>query len=350
MSVENVELKLAIAEGEFARSRAAFNATRRIPRLTQVIAECGAFEWVALGYLALSGALMAAFRENLPNAALQLGVHAGVMLAVFALANIARIFGGNSDSRAPRIARWIRDWYPQAVFLFCFEELRVLVHLVQPMWQDAVLIRFDRWLTGVDPAARLLRFANPALNDAMQAAYLTYFFYLTILGASLYAEMRKADACGDISNATAAYRAYWMVMTSSIAAYAIGYAIAILFPIESPYFAQGWVNMPALNGGPATALINLIEHFGRVHGGAFPSAHVSGSFVALLGAWRYRRRMFWIFLPMFLAMCVATVYGRYHYIADVLAGILVGAAGFWIGRRLINGAAAVPRMSRQGSC
>jgi len=160
--------------------------------------------------------------------------------------------------------------------------------------------------------------------------------------------MRQAERCGDVSSAHAAYRAYWAVMTSSIAAYAIGYVVAIFFPIESPYYAQGWVNMPALSGGPATALINFIERFGRVHGGAFPSAHVSGSFVALLGAWRYRRRMFWIFFPMFLAMCIATVYGRYHYMADVLAGILVGALGFWIGRRLMNGTVGIPRMSRAG--
>ena len=346
MSVERAELKIAMADRELARGGVVFNAKRRISRLTQVFAECGAFEWVALGYLALSGALMAVSRENLPNAALHLSVHAFATAAIFTLANAAQIIRGDSDSLAARIARWIRDWYPQAVFLFCFEELRVLVHLFQPAWQDALLIRFDRWLTGVDPAAWLLRFANPALNDAMQAAYLTYFFYLTILGASLYAEMRKADACGDVGKASAAYRAYWAVMTSSIAAYAIGYVVAIFFPIESPYYAQGWVNSPALSGGPATALINLIEHFGRVHGGAFPSAHVSGAFVALLGALRYRQRMFWIFLPLFLAMCVATVYGRYHYIADVLAGILVGAAGFWIGRPLMNGAAAVPRMSR----
>jgi membrane-associated phospholipid phosphatase len=348
MSAESAELKIAISHGEFARGGAAFVMTRRISRLTQIFAECGAFEWVALGYLALSGALMIAFCENLPNAALHLIVHAAVMLAILALANVSQIFAGDRDSRAARIARWIRDWYPQAVFLFCFEELRVLVHLIQPAWRDAVLIRFDRWLAGVDPAAWLLRFANPALNDAMQAAYLTYFFYLTILGASLYAEMRQAEGRGDVSSARAAYRAYWAVMTSSIAAYAIGYVVAIFFPIESPYYAQGWVNMPALSGGPATALINFIEHFGRVRGGAFPSAHVSGSFVALLGAWRYRRRMFWIFLPPFFAMCVATVYGRYHYMADVLAGILVGALGFWIGRRLMKGAAGVPRMSREG--
>jgi hypothetical protein len=51
-----------------------------------------------------------------------------------------------------------------------------------------------------------------------------------------------------------------------------------------------------LTGGFFTQLINFIERFGRVHSAALPSAHVSGSLVALLGAWHYRRWLFWIFL------------------------------------------------------
>jgi membrane-associated phospholipid phosphatase len=78
-------------------------------------------------------------------------------------------------------------------------------------------------------------------------------------------------------------------------------------------------------------VINLIEHFGRVHGAAFPSAHVAGSMVAILASWRYRRWLFWPCLPFFISMCVATVYGRYHYVADVLAGLAVGAFGFLLG-------------------
>jgi membrane-associated phospholipid phosphatase len=35
-------------------------------------------------------------------------------------------------------------------------------------------------------------------------------------------------------------------------------------------------------------------------------------------------------------MCISTVYGRYHYIADVLAGIIVGALGFAVGSWLME--------------
>jgi membrane-associated phospholipid phosphatase len=91
-----------------------------------------------------------------------------------------------------------------------------------------------------------------------------------------------------------------------------------------------------LNGGFFTKLMGVIEGFGRVHGAAFPSLHVSGSFVAVLGAWRYRRWLFWVFLPFFICMMVSTVYGRYHYIADVLAGLVTGALGYWLGEKLMR--------------
>ncbi len=39
-------------------------------------------------------------------------------------------------------------------------------------------------------------------------------------------------------------------------------------------------------------------------------------------------------------MCVATVYGRYHYVADVIAGIAVGSIGWAAGQRLMRKSAS----------
>lgn len=335
---------MASAQRAFTQSEGGAIPAATWERAHAVWAELGAFEWVALAYLALSGVLMIGFRFRLPNAAMHLAIHAAAAILIVFLSSSASF--ARSARAQPRIAtgaKWVRDWYPQAVFLFCFEELHILVHLVQPAWQDPLLIRFDLWLTGTNPAVWFSGIATPALNELMQAAYLSYFFFLTVLGASLYRKARTNSSTGQFDAARTEARAYWAVMTSSIVAYALGYVVSILFPIEAPYYSLAALHLPELRGGAATALINLIEHFGRVHGGAFPSAHVSGSFVALLGAWKYRRRMFCIFLPLFLAMCTATVYGRYHYVADVLAGIVVGAIGFWAGHKLMALPGAAPR-------
>ncbi len=318
---------------------AACSFTREWPRARAILEPCGAFEWVALLYLGISGALMLIFHENLSHPVLHITVHFGVFAAIFVIVNVADRVGRGELSRS-RIARtlsWVRDWYPQAVFLFCFEELQILVHLTGQAWWDPVLIAFDHRLTGVYPGVWLSQFSRPWINEALQVAYMTYYVFLTILGASLYRRrLSRSDVspAGDPSGA-AALRAFWTVMAASMIAYSIGYVISIFLPVEAPFFAMRSFHLPPLVGGPATSLINFIESWGRVRGGAFPSGHVTGAFVALLSAWRYRRYLFWAFLPFFVAMCVSTIYGRYHYIADVLAGILVGAIGLILAERLM---------------
>jgi membrane-associated phospholipid phosphatase len=300
---------------------------------------CGAFELVALSYLGLSGLLIALFWRNLPRAGRLFTIHAGVIGFVVALLISARRATNSPLGRgwAARFLLWLRDWYPQLVFLFCFEELGSLVHLVRNGWGDTWLLQFDYWLVGVSPAVWFAQHSQPLLTDFMQMAYLSYFFFLTILAITLH-------RWGPDSPSTGRPRlfSFWAVMTSSMAAYAIGYVISIFLPVESPYYSLAALHLSALHGGPFTKVSDLIEHFGRVHGGAFPSEHVAGSFVALLGAWRYRRRLFWIFLPFFACMCVSTVYVRNHYIADVFAGFATGAIGFWLGHRVMRMAEIIP--------
>jgi hypothetical protein len=163
-------------------------------------------------------------------------------------------------------------------FLFCFEEMAKLVHLFSPGWQDAKLIAFDQWLTGVNPSLWLERFAHPALNEFMQFAYVTYFVYLLIIGGLLYYQRD--------------WKSYWAVMTYSAIAYVLGYVISMLFPVQSPWFAMAGMWHGELVGGPFTAFVNLIEKFGEY--GRHFSQHVAGAVAALWGAWRHRRRLFWV--------------------------------------------------------
>jgi membrane-associated phospholipid phosphatase len=282
----------------------------------------GAFEWVTFAYLGWMLAILAVFQRNIAHAGRYFAVHCAIALGITAIAWM----GARSKNAAVRFAR---HWYPLALYIFFFEELQGLVHAIFPGWFDGWLIQFDYNFAAVHPAAWLARFATPALNDFMQFSYMTYFLYLVILPAILYAQERRAE--------------FWTVMVSTAIAHYSVYVMAILFPVESPYFALASLHLPPLTGGAFTNMIELIERFGRVHGAAFPSAHVAGSMVALLAARRYKPWLFRICLPFFACMCVATVYGRYHYVADVLAGIAVGAMGWAAGQLVTQCDGAVPR-------
>jgi membrane-associated phospholipid phosphatase len=299
--------------------------------LAGICAACGAFEWVAFGYLILSSILIFTFSNHLAHPWKLIGAQTIVATLILVLS----VMGARAEERAQREGvtlstqfwHFWRHWYPHLFFLFCFEELAYLVHLVNPIWQDRRLIAFDHWMFGVHPAVWLEQFATPLRNDVFQLAYLTYFVYLLVLGGILYHRRE--------------WQAYWSVMTYSAVGYALGYVIAILFPIQSPWHAMAGMWHGELDGGPFTATINLIEHYGRVRGAAFPSQHVAGSVAALWGAWRHRRWLFWVMLPLVAVMCFSTVWGRYHYVADIFGGIVTGTLGYVLGRGIMRWRGAV---------
>jgi membrane-associated phospholipid phosphatase len=282
--------------------------------LSRAFVRFGPFEWVTYAYLAWLEVIVVLFHRNVTHAPRYLFVHLAIGACIALLVQQA-VESGNP------LLRLARHWYPLPLYIFFFEELRGLVHVIFRGWFDRWLIQFDFKLAGVHPSVWLAQFANPSLNDAMQFAYMTYFPFLVILPAILYFEKD--------------FVAFWSVMTATAIAHYSVYVIALLFPIESPYFSLAYLYSASLAGGPCTATIGLIERYGRVHGAAFPSAHVAGSMVAILAARRYKPWLFWICLPLFVAMSVATVYGRYHYVADVIAGIGVGAIAWMAGQRLM---------------
>lgn len=297
---------------------------------------CETFEWVALGYLALSSALIAVFAENLAHPVKLIGVQAMVAAVILILCRLAARVAEQAERRGETFSSKLwhlwRHWYPHLFFLFCFEEMAKLIHLVSPAWQDAKLIAFDHWLTGVNPSLWVERFAHPALNEFMQFAYFTYFLYLLLLGGILY---HRRD-----------WQGYWSVMSYSAIGYVIGYVIAMVFPVQSPWFSLAGMWHGELVGGPFTALINAIEKYGRVHGAAFPSQHVAGAMAALWGAWRHRRWLFWVFFPMVACMCVSTVYVRNHYVADVFGGMVTGTVGYVLGSWVMKTRGAVATEER----
>jgi membrane-associated phospholipid phosphatase len=295
--------------------------------LGEAVRAAGAFEWVTFAYLAWLFGILTRFHSNIPHAVRLVGVHVAILAGILWLVRTAA-------RKENALVQFARHFYPLPLYIFLFEELSHLVHAIFPGWFDRALMAFDYNLARVHPSVWLSQFASPGLNDYMQFAYMTYFLSLILLPAILYA---RGERLG-----------FWTVMVSTAIAHYSVYVISILLPVEGPYFSLARLNSEPLTGGYCTSVINFIERLARVHGAAFPSAHVAGSLVALLASWRYRRWLFWTSLPFFVSLCVATVYGRYHYVADVLAGLAVGGIGFLTGEWLASSKGALPTVAGSG--
>jgi membrane-associated phospholipid phosphatase len=105
----------------------------------------------------------------------------------------------------------------------------------------------------------------------------------------------------------------------------LAYALFPYFPSDPPRVAFSGSDMPHVSTVLRELNLWLVRDYG-IHSSVFPSAHVSSAFSAawaLLAHLPERRRIGRGMLVYALSVALATVYGRYHYAADVVAGMAV---------------------------
>ncbi len=103
------------------------------------------------------------------------------------------------------------------------------------------------------------------------------------------------------------------------------YSLLPHFPSEGPRFVFAGEDLPGVE--TVFRRLNLwILSRCDIHSSVFPSGHVTVGFsaaFAMLLALPENRRIGWILLAIASLVLVNTVYGRYHYLADGLAGLAV---------------------------
>jgi membrane-associated phospholipid phosphatase len=215
--------------------------------------------------------------------------------------------------------RWefLHDWYPLGMFVVCFEEVSRLSLLLWHQWQDQYLLRFEAVLFPVPSTVWLSRFHSPVLTELMEVGYFSYFVLFTIVGLALYRPERKQP--------------FRHMTDATVLSYLLCYIVFVFFPTEGP--AHTLAAHPPTNGALFHWAVTFIQARAGVHGNAFPSAHVAGAFVALLSARRYAAKLGLFLAPLVGLLCVGAVYDGYHYVSDVVAGVIVGVIpAVWIMR------------------
>ncbi len=285
-------------------------------------------------YFAWFGALsivVIGFHARVPRWPVYLAVH-GICIAIiaaFVLLSRQRPGGNRASARSHRVASFLHQWYPLAIFIVCFEEVSRLSLVIVRHWQDYYLLRFESLLFPTPPTVWFGRFSQYWwITESMELGYFSYFVLLMIVGGVLYGRVDK--------------RPFRRVMAASVVSYMLCYVVFLVWPTEGPaHTLRAWHTAPVV-GGPFHWLVLLIQHSAGVHGNAFPSSHVAAGLVALIFAWRHSPRLGAWLTPLVLLLCVGAVYDRYHYASDVVAGLAVGWFADWLVRRIES---AVPRVA-----
>jgi membrane-associated phospholipid phosphatase len=231
---------------------------------------------------------------RLPLLALNLGALAAIVLAE----NASR----RMESSKASLVRLVVTC---TVIPIAFTQLGWIIPHLRPSSAEDLLLAIDHWLFGVNPTQWAERFHHPWLTEILQWIYATFYFLPLVLAARLIAGRRFTDV--DVSLAVVALGFY----TSYIGYFAV--------PAVSPYRVLPH-SFPLEGVWAAEAIRRTLERLENTVHDCFPSGHTEVSLLVLWCAWRFDRIAFALLAAPVMLLLASTVYLRYHYGIDLLAG------------------------------
>jgi len=213
-----------------------------------------------------------------------------------------------------------------------FNSLGVLIASIHTTTFDAYLIIVDHALFGVNPTVWMERLSNPTLSALLQFAYLSYYFIPISLGAVLIARGRFGE--------------FEEALFGILLCFYLSYVGYLLIPAIGPRFTLGHLQTGSLQISPFIEKIqDALNGLEKNKTDAFPSGHTAVSLMTLYYAWKEKeKRLFTGLIPLVAGLIVSTVYLRYHYVIDVIAGIALTVLTVYLAPILF---AALSRIARK---
>ncbi len=261
---------------------------------------------VFLLYVALSGTLILAFGWRLSPA-----LWLGLTLAHLAIIAIGLRWSSRPLS-GPSVTGFFRDAYPALFVTFLYWELRYLAQLFSDGYHDPLILRLEEALFGEQLAVTFSeRLPSLWLSELLHFCYSLYWVLLPLAGAALYLRGRL--------------RGFRELVYVELVVFCACYLVFIFFPVAGPFY-----QFPEIGGelasGPFYRLVHWVLADGGSKGAAFPSSHVAVAVAIVLVSWRHDRAVSVVAAPLVIGLTIGTVYGRFHYGIDALAGVVVALA------------------------
>jgi hypothetical protein len=268
-----------------------------------------AIDRVAIGYLALTGALSFA------------GGLQGVMFAalhVFVILLIVMI------SRRPlprgKVGTFFRLLYPVAATPLLYHEISYLNQFVVTGFFDPIVQRWEVALFGSQVSQEAAGwFPALWLSEFMTLGYLTYYFVIPLLAIGAWASGGRAG--------------FHRLGVTVALAFALSYVGFILFPVMGPRYWYGALE-GALSEGSIYQFARELLEGGSSKGTAFPSSHVAGTCAAWFAAAREDERPFFLAAVPVVTLVLGTVWGGFHYAVDAAAGLMIAGIALALAPRL----------------
>jgi membrane-associated phospholipid phosphatase len=205
----------------------------------------------------------------------------------------------------------VRDWVPLALTLVAYREMDWFSPLVRDHHLELRWIVWDRWL--LNDAG--LRHAIEALGSVGPTYF--EFCYLLVYAAGPFAVAvmyfaRRRERVNQV---------LFLYLLGTL----LAYSLFPFFPSDPPRTVFAGADLPGIVTVFRRFNLWIVGGYG-IHSSVFPSAHVSSASSAGFALLLYlpeRKRYGWGMVIYAASVAIATVYGRYHYAVDAIAGLAV---------------------------
>jgi membrane-associated phospholipid phosphatase len=232
--------------------------------------------------------------------------------------------------------RQIHYWYTAPLILLTFKELYLMIKPIRQIDFDFILIKIDRMIFGFDPTVELMKITTPLLTEFLQIIYATFYFLPMILAISLYYKKKNIEVD--------------FVIFSTVFGFFFSYIGYILFPAIGPRFHlhDFFATNTELPGLFLTNFLREVVNTGEsipagtlnpmevVQRDVFPSGHTMMTAIIMYLSIKLQSRTKYFLLPVGTLLIFSTVYLRYHYVIDVIAGLACAILSLIFGYYIFN--------------
>jgi len=198
--------------------------------------------------------------------------------------------------------------------------------IVNPHAVDWHLYGLDNALFGFEPAMAMDALMNTFTSEWFAFFYFGYFFVLAIHVIPILLAMRNRRVLNEFA-------------LGLLCVFCLGHTVYMLVPGYGPYKAMAGEFDHALPSGMWVDTVMAMVASGGAQKDIFPSLHTAAPFFIALFSYRHRRSLpfrFTWFITLFFSLniIIATMFLRWHYVIDVVAGLLLASFALFASVRL----------------
>ena len=215
--------------------------------------------------------------------------------------------------KRPNPTSWLfRNWYALPYVASCYKEMALFIRAVRTTDADQFLADLDFRIWGAHPSVWLERVHSPVLTEFLQVVYTLFIPAVLFIAWTLWRRGRPGD-----------FQYYAFLIALGFLTSYIGY---ILVPARGPRFLlKDLQHFPLQGLWLFQGMQNTLDRLESAHYDCFPSGHTELTILAWWGSRMVSKTWFRIYFVYTPFIIFATVYLRYHYSVDLVAGILTAA-------------------------